>query len=279
MIFRPDTMETLSEKSMPDGTVVRVLAFPSLQGSEDPRLAQDLFFAQQVGMTAKIVEITLANGRCSLEPGALYFMKGNLELASGTGGGLMRAITRSVVSGETLVINQVSGTGVVYLEPTFGHIVLHEIKTEEQAVVTDKGAFLGGTGSISVKASAVRSLAGAIFGGEGLFQTRIEGTGIAIIASPVPEKELVRVKMDGDTLHVDGNFALMRSAGVTFGVERSTKSWIGASMSGEGMLNVYKGKGSVWLASTQGIYDRMARMGLSGMGATGGPGAGAPPAR
>jgi len=263
-------MAELAVKTASDGTQVRVLEFSSLKGSDDPAIAEQLFFAQNAGMTAKIVEITLRNGSCTLEPGALYFMKGNLELTTGTGGGgVLGSIGRAMFSGETVMLNTIRGTGVIYLEPTFGHILLHEIQSEEKAVIADRGSYYASTSGIVATANRVRSLAGMALGGEGLFQTQITGIGIAILRSPVPESEIAIAKVDGDALYVDGNFALLRSKDVSFEVKKSSKSWVGTALSGEGLLNVYKGKGRVWLAPTQGIYERMQLMGLSPDVATG----------
>ena len=254
----------IAEKEVADGTKVRVLEYAQLKGSDDPAIAQALFFAQGAGMTAKIVEITLNGGQCTLEPGALYFMQGNLELTTGTGGGgLLGGIARSVLSDETVFLNTIKGTGKVFLEPTFGHLILHEIRDEEKAVVADRGSFYASTGRIKATAKRVRTLGGMALGGEGLFQTHIAGLGVAIIRSPVPEAEITVSKLDNETLWVDGNFAVMRSASVDFGVRKSSKSWLGTALSGEGFLDVYTGKGRVWLAPTQGIYERMQRFGLS----------------
>ena len=49
----------------------------------------------------------------------------------------------------------------------------------------------------------------------------------------------------------------MRTDGVKFSVQKSTKSWIGAGMSGEGLLQTFEGTGRVWLAPTQSIYEHI----------------------
>lgn len=97
-----------------------------------------------------------------------------------------------------------------------------------------------------------------MFGGEGLYQTRIVGTGIAVLFSPVPMEEIRRVELDNQKLAVDGNFALMRSEGITFRAERSSKGLISSSVSGEGLLQTFEGTGYVWIAPTQGVYDKLA---------------------
>lgn len=266
-VLNESHVNEIASKTGEDGVTVRVLEFKELKGSSDPRIAETLFFAQQAGMTLKMVEITLQDASFLLEPGALYFMKGKLQLSTGLNGGLGRSIMRSLMGAESFFINKVTGTGKIYLEPSFGHFILHEIKEERQEVHADRGIFLAGSAGLDVKAEVVKSLSGALLGGEGLFQTKVTGRGIAVMSSPVPESEISIVKLEDETMQVDGDFALMRTTGVSFNVEKSTKTIFGSVASGEGLLNVYKGRGRVWLAPTQGVYERMAMHGLSAINA------------
>ena len=80
---------------------------------------------------------------------------------------------------------------------------------------------------------------------------------MAVLFSPVPADEVQEIALDGNKLSVDGNFALMRTSGVEFRAEKSSKSWIASSVSGEGMLQTFTGSGTIWLAPTQGVYERM----------------------
>ncbi|MGB2682539.1 MAG: AIM24 family protein [Candidatus Competibacter sp.] len=65
----------------------------------------------------------------------------------------------------------------------------------------------------------------------------------------------------GEKLSVDGNFAFARSASVQFQAEKSAKSWLQTATGGELLLQTFTGPGRVWLAPTQGVYDRIARAG------------------
>jgi len=58
-------------------------------------------------------------------------------------------------------------------------------------------------------------------------------------------------------LSVDGNFAFVRTAGVSFQAEKSGKSLFQSVTSGEALLQTFTGPGIVWLAPTQGIYDKI----------------------
>ena len=61
--------------------------------------------------------------------------------------------------------------------------------------------------------------------------------------------------MKNDVLKVDGNFAVLRTGNIDFTVERSAKTLVGSAVSGEGLVNVYRGTGQIWLAPTIKVYN------------------------
>jgi len=63
--------------------------------------------------------------------------------------------------------------------------------------------------------------------------------------------ELVEVELDNDVLRIDGNMAVAWSAGLQFTVEKATSSLMGSALSGEGLVNVYRGTGKVLLCPFQ----------------------------
>ena len=69
-----------------------------------------------------------------------------------------------------------------------------------------------------------------------------------VLESPVPASELAVVDLEGDELKVDGNFAIAWSESLEFTAERSGKSLVGSAVSGEGLVNVYRGRGRVLLS-------------------------------
>jgi uncharacterized protein (AIM24 family) len=253
-----EQLEVISHVEAEDGTVVEVVQFQQLRGSADVRTAETLYFANQSGMRLKMVRIRLAGTHVRVEPGALYFMKGHLEMKASTGGGLMAGLARKMTSGETFFVNEIHGHGEIYLEPSFGHFFLHRIDQREGGVIVDKGLFYAGTAGLDISSVRQKNVSSALFGGEGLFQTRIAGAGVAVLFSPVPGEEITRYELVGEKLSVDGNFALMRSENIVFRAERSSKSWISTSVSGEGLLQTFEGTGYVWVAPTQGVYDKLA---------------------
>lgn len=248
--------DVLDKKTTPYGKV-EVLQAAELAGSSDARSAESLFFITQAGMRMKKVRITLPskNSKARVEPGALYYMHGDLSIKASTGGGLMRGLLRSVTTGESLFVNEIHGCGEIYLEPTFGHFLLIEV--ENDTLIVDKSIFYAGLGDLDISAHMNGAAAGLV-GGEGFFQTKISGSGVVVLFSPVPQSELQEFNLNGSKLSVDGNFALMRTSGVDFTVEKSSKSWIATSVSGEGLLQTFTGTGTVWIAPTQGVYEKLA---------------------
>jgi uncharacterized protein (AIM24 family) len=87
-----------------------------------------------------------------------------------------------------------------------------------------------------------------MLGNEGLFNLCLKGEGIAVLESPVPRSELIEFILDNDEVRIDGNFAIAWSNSLEFRVEKSSKSLIGSAVSGEGLVNVYRGTGKILMA-------------------------------
>ena len=58
-------------------------------------------------------------------------------------------------------------------------------------------------------------------------------------------EELIEVVLDNDVMKIDGNMAIAWSGSLNFTVEKSGKSLLGSAVSGEGLVNVYRGSGKI----------------------------------
>ena len=240
------------DSSTTENATVEIIQYDTLRGSASTNAAAKMFYADRAGVRLKQVRIKIKNSRILIEPGGLHYMKGRLELKSSSGG-LIKGVSRKMLAGETLFQSHIEGTGEIYLEPTFGHFLLHQLEKGDSLIV-DKGIFYAGTAGISVTARMQKNISSALFGGEGLFQTEITGQGMVVLASPVPSVEIRCVELTGDKLSVDGNFAVMRTSNVEFTAAKSSKSLVGTMTSGEGLLQTFSGYGRVWIAPTQSTY-------------------------
>jgi uncharacterized protein (AIM24 family) len=249
-----DTFQIIESEKIP-GATFEVVQYKSLQGSDDLNTAEKVFFANQANIHLKMVRVTLERSGVLIEPGALYFMKGNFQIESTTQG-ITKGLMRKFITGETLFQSHIKGSGEVFLEPTFGHYLMFNIN--DDALIFDKGAFYCASSGIEVSAKIQKNISSAIFGGEGFFQTQAKGTGVVVLVSPVPTSELLMYHLEaGEKLSVDGNFAFVRTAGVSFHAEKSAKTLFQSVTSGEGLLQTFTGPGIVWLAPTQVVYDRI----------------------
>ncbi len=247
---------TVIESEQIPGAIFDVVRYENLLGSDDLNVAQQVFFANQANIHLKMVRVTLTNSELLIEPGALYFMKGHLQLESSTGGGIAKGLMRKFLSGETLFQSRIKGSGEVFLEPSFGHYSLFNM--ENDALIFDNSSFYCASNGIEVNAKLQKNISSALFGGEGFFQSQASGTGVVVLVSPVPTSELVAYELaEGEKLSIDGNFAFVRTASVSFRAEMSSKSIFGSVVSGELLLQTFTGPGVVWLAPTQAIYEKM----------------------
>jgi len=254
----PELFEVV-ETEHTKGASYQVVQYKSLKGSSDLITAEKVFFANQAGIHLKMLRITLDNSETQIEPGALYFMKGDLKLESSTQG-ISKGLMRKFLTGETLFQSRIKGTGEIYLEPSFGHYLLFNI--DNDALIVDKSAFYCASAGLEVSAKLQGNVSSAIFGGEGFFQTQIKGSGIVVLVSPVPIAELLTYELAaGEKLSVDGNFAFVRTGSVSFHAEKSGKTLFQSLTSGEGLLQTFTGPGIVWIAPTQAIYQKISASG------------------
>lgn len=199
----------------------------------------------------KMIKATINNETIKAEAGALHYMQGQIELKAQmpTAGGFLKAM----VTQETVFKPTYTGTGVVFLgPPIFGEYTILELNGE--AWVLDRGAYVASDAGVEVGAFRNKTIA-ALAGGEGWFQTKVEGRGKVVLQSQGP---LQIIDLKNDKLTVDGNFAVARQATLNFSVQKATKGFFGAAASGEGLVNVIEGTGRVYLAPVPNAYVSLA---------------------
>lgn len=196
------------------------------------------------------VLVELNNTSCKLQAGAMQWILGNVSMQSGvSAGNFLGKALGAAVTGETMSKPEYTGQGYVMLEPTYKHILLVDVAQWGQ-IVLDDGLFLACDSTLQHKVVSRKTLSSAALGGEGLFNLSLSGQGIAVLESPVPQQELIMFNLQDDEVKIDGNMAIAWSGSLNFTVEKSSKSLIGSAVSGEGLVNVYRGTGSILMAPT-----------------------------
>lgn len=244
---------------------IEIIEIPQLKGSQSLENAMQLFLAQQSGLTLKQIRIELNGGSVKTEAGALYFSKGDINCDAQIGGvgGVIGKMFKSTLNKEAVIKPIYSGYGELYLEPTFGHFIMLEL--EEDSIIVDRGMFYCCSANMKIEPVIQSNISSALFGGEGIFQTEIKGTGIVVLEIPVHKDEILMYELQGERVQVDGNFAILRSKNINFSVQKSSKNLMSSVMNGEGLLQTFEGTGMVWLAPTASVYKTLSSSGYIGV--------------
>lgn len=222
--------------------------------SVTPGGAVTSYFAHKMNVRKRQVLVELNNNEYTVSAGSMQWTLGNVEISSdvkGVGDFFGKAI-KGAVTKEAAVKPKYKGTGILMLEPTYRHIILEDMAEWPTGIVLDDGMFLACESSVEQQVVMRSNLSSAVFGREGLFNLKLVGNGIVALESYVPRDELIEITLENDVLRVDGNFAVAWSGSLEFTVEKSTKTLLGSGMTGEGLVNVYRGSGKVLLAPVSG---------------------------
>lgn len=198
----------------------------------------------------KMIQCTIADEMVRAESGALHYMRGRIEMISAVPsvGGFLK----SVVSRENIFRPTYQGTGEIFFgPPIFGEYEILDLNGEEW--ILEQGSYVCSDAAIEVGVWRNKALT-AFFGGEGWFQTSVKGTGKVVMQAP---GKVQRIELAGEKLSVDGRFALARTAGVNFEVQKAARSIIGSITSGEGLISSFEGTGSVLIAPIPNLYQNL----------------------
>lgn len=219
--------------------------------SVNPANAVTAYFSSEMNVRKRQVFVELGGSGCITQAGAMQWMLGNVNMETGVKGvgNFLGKMASAAVTKETAVKPIYRGNGVMMLEPTYRHILLVDV-AEWGSIVLDDGLFLACEDTLQQKTVARTNLSSAVMGGEGLFNLSLIGKGIAALESPVPKEELIVFNLEDDVVKIDGNMAIAWSGSLNFTVEKSGKSLLGSAVSGEGLVNVYRGTGKILMAPT-----------------------------
>lgn len=215
-----------------------------------PTNAMAAYFCNAMNVRKRQVMCDLSQANVTVQSGAMQWMVGNVKATTGIKGvgDLLGKAVRGKVTGESAIKPEYTGDGVMVLEPTYKHIILLDVDDWNGSVVLDDGMFLACDANLRHKAVMRSTLSSAVAGNEGMFNLGIVGSGVLCLESPCPKEELVEVTLRDDGIKIDGNMAVAWSGSLDFTVERSGKTLMGSAVSGEGLVNVYRGTGKVLFA-------------------------------
>jgi uncharacterized protein (AIM24 family) len=240
-----------------NGVKVDVLEYQKLLGVQNLNMVSKMWFMEQQNVKVRQLVAYINNDAVRIEAGAMSYFQGPLEMVSGvTVGNAIGKMLKGKLTGESVAQPIYRGNGMLVLEPSFRHFIPFTLDVGE-TVIVDKGMFYLTSESVKVQAAIQKNLSSGLLGNEGWFQIALTGPGVVILECDVPICEIDIINLNNDVLKVDGSFAVLRSGNLEFSVERSAKTLIGSAVSGEGLVNVYRGTGQVWLAPTLKVYNML----------------------
>ena len=236
--------------------------------SVSPMNAMNEYFMSKMNVRRRQVVIDIDKDHSAvIQAGSMQWMGGNVQATSGVKGigDFLGKALKGAVTKETAVKPEYVGEGCLVLEPTYKYIILADIgKWGSAGMTIEDGMFLACDANVKSRVVARKNLSSAVLGSEGLFNLSLQGNGVAALESNVPEDELIEVILENDELKIDGNLAVCWSSNLEFTVERSTKTLVGSAVSGEGLVNVYRGTGRVLMcpvAPTTSLFESTNTMG------------------
>lgn len=244
-----DDVRTIDQK---DG--MRVIEYVN-DLSVMPSTAVLAYYCAKMNVRKRQLIINLDDTEYVISAGAMQWTVGNVSAIAdvkGVGDFLGKAIKGGVTK-ESAVKPKYKGKGALVLEPTYKHILLEDLSSWNGGIVLDDGLFLACPSNIQQSIVMRSNVSSALLGNEGLFNLCLSGDGFVALESPVPREELVEIELKNDVLKIDGNFAVAWSKELEFTVEKSTKSLVGSAVSGEGLVNVYRGTGRVLMAPVKNL--------------------------
>ncbi|MCX7653453.1 MAG: TIGR00266 family protein [Fervidobacterium sp.] len=176
-----------------------------------------------------------------VEPGAMVYMKGPLEIRTSTGG-VWKALKRAILGGESFFMNTYTshGNGEIGIAPELPGDI--EVIPVNSTLYVQSTSFLASDSSIDIDVSfgGFKSF----FTGEGIFLLKLQGVGDAAI-SCFGGIKLIELQM-GEEITIDTGHVVAFDGSVkwsvkTFGGFKST------IFGGEGLVCAFTGPGRVYI--------------------------------
>ncbi|TAL39947.1 MAG: TIGR00266 family protein [Spirochaetes bacterium] len=192
-----------------------------------------------------LLHLELAPGeQVKTEAGAMVYMSPQLGIETQFGSGILSAVARKFLGGESLFVNIFSAgqqAGFIGLATGLVGDVFHQPMTGK-ALFVQSGSYLASSPQIDVKAQfgGLRML----FGGEGFFLLKVTGMGDLFCSS---YGAIIPIDVDG-TYTVDTGHIVAFEESLQFNVKR-VGGWKSTFLSGEGLVCEFSGKGRLWIQS------------------------------
>ncbi len=177
------------------------------------------------------------------EPGAMVSMSPSIDIQAKAAGKGILGTLKAAVGGESIFASlyTASADGELVLAPGApGDII--ELDLSGQTILAQSGAYLAGSPDLELSTQGSMR---AMIGGEGLFLSKISGSGKLFLNSygSVYVKELA----PGENYKVDSGHIVAFESSVQYKLAMAAKGIFSTVASGEGLITQYTGPGKIWI--------------------------------
>lgn len=240
---------------MKNESIFQVLEYDDLKGAYSIENALGLNIMRESGSKLKQVRIILDESEVKLEPNIFSYMKGDISVRNKMGGVFelgKKFISKKLIGEEEIYKVIYSGSGDIFLEPSFNDFAL--IQLEDDEIILDSSLFYACEAMIEVDMLNQDASSSILSNHKSIKEMRIKGDGIVVLKVPVPETEIFKCILVDDTLKTQGDLAILRTGNIDFSIERAVKHEGEYEESNEENVHVYRGTGEVWLIPTKNAY-------------------------
>lgn len=180
------------------------------------------------------------------EAGAMAAMSYGVTLAADTGGGLGKALRRSVLGAESFFVSTFTAgpqySGWVDVAAKLPGDALAVEVQPGKALIATRGSWLANASAVSLESKWGGS--SLLFGGEGGFVVRFAGQGVVALGA---YGAIDRHDLPADAgFTVDSGHLVAYEEGVRVNVRKVSAGWMNSLKSGEGLVMDFVGPGTVW---------------------------------
>jgi uncharacterized protein (TIGR00266 family) len=207
------------------------------------------------GYEMQAATVKLAAGQTVMaEPGALLYMRGEVEMNTGMTGGLMSGFKRALAGDSFFLAGFTGGGGggeAAFSAPYPGTI--HPLTVGERQWLCQRHSFLCCSPGVTLSVALSQKIGYGLFSGEGFILQTLSGNGDALVHAG---GHFIRMELGaGEQIRVDTGSVVAFDAGVGYTIE-FVKGFKNMLFGGEGMFFiVLTGPGTVILQSLS--FDRL----------------------
>ena len=188
---------------------------------------------------SRSIKLTLQDEAVHVEAGSLASVEGDIEVEVGLPS--IPAAFRSLLSEEAVLRPRCEGSGVIFLEPSFGGF--HIIDLNNDSWILERGTYWASESGVDL-ALHREPVWTSLRTGEGFvdYKTKLTGKGKAVFNTIGPVDEIT---LDNQVFLIEEDLVIGRTEGLAYRIRYVGKSLWSKLFSNEKIMRVFEGTGKI----------------------------------